>query len=89
MKLNLGLSHDVDFPIPSDVTVSAPKPRKLLLKVLTLKELVRLLLTFVNGESRNHTKVKVSSILTSIFSAKKARRSKGVKLWQIAKEIYS
>ncbi|MWD26588.1 50S ribosomal protein L6 [Aquicoccus sp. SCR17] len=26
LKLNLGLSHDVDFPIPDGVTVQAPKP---------------------------------------------------------------
>ena len=25
LKLNLGLSHDVDFPIPSGVTITAPK----------------------------------------------------------------
>lgn len=26
LKLNLGLSHDVDFPIPDGVTITAPKP---------------------------------------------------------------
>ena len=26
LKLNLGLSHDVDFPIPSDVKVITPSP---------------------------------------------------------------
>jgi large subunit ribosomal protein L6 len=29
LKLNLGLSHDVDFQIPSDVTVTAPKPTEI------------------------------------------------------------
>ena len=32
LKLNLGLSHDVDFPIPSDVTVSAPKPNQIIIE---------------------------------------------------------
>ena len=32
LKLNLGLSHDVDFPIPSDVTVSAPKPTHIIIE---------------------------------------------------------
>ena len=89
LKLNLGLSHDVDFQYLPMLQFQRLNLRKLLLKVLTPKELVRSLLTFVNGESRNHTKVKASSTLTSIFSAKKVRRSKDVKLWQIAKEIYS
>lgn len=29
LKLNLGLSHDVDFQIPSDVAVTAPKPTEI------------------------------------------------------------
>jgi large subunit ribosomal protein L6 len=29
LKLNLGLSHDVDFQIPSDVIVTAPKPTEI------------------------------------------------------------
>jgi large subunit ribosomal protein L6 len=32
LKLNLGLSHDVDFPIPSDVMVSAPKPTQIIIE---------------------------------------------------------
>jgi len=32
LKLNLGLSHDVDFPIPSDVTVSAPKATQIIVE---------------------------------------------------------
>ena len=32
LKLNLGLSHDVDFPIPSDVTVSAPNPTQIIVE---------------------------------------------------------
>ena len=32
LKLNLGLSHDVDFPIPPDVTVSAPKPTQIIVE---------------------------------------------------------
>lgn len=32
LKLNLGLSHDVDFPIPADVTVSAPKPTQIIIE---------------------------------------------------------
>ena len=32
LKLNLGLSHDVDFPIPPDVTVSAPKPTQIIIE---------------------------------------------------------
>ena len=32
LKLNLGLSHDVDFTIPSDVTVSAPKPTQIIIE---------------------------------------------------------
>ena len=32
LKLNLGLSHDVDFPIPPDVTVSAPKPTQTIIE---------------------------------------------------------
>ena len=32
LKLNLGLSHDVDFQIPSDVTVSAPKPTQIIIE---------------------------------------------------------
>jgi large subunit ribosomal protein L6 len=32
LEINLGLSHDVDFPIPSDVTVSAPKPTQIIIE---------------------------------------------------------
>lgn len=32
LKLNLGLSHEVDFQIPSDVTVKAPKPTELVVE---------------------------------------------------------
>ena len=32
LKLNLGLSHEVDFAIPSDVTVSAPKPTQIIIE---------------------------------------------------------
>ena len=32
LKLNLGLSHEVDFQIPSDVTVKAPKPTELIVE---------------------------------------------------------
>ena len=32
LKLNLGLSHDVVFPIRSDVTVSAPKPTQIIIE---------------------------------------------------------
>jgi large subunit ribosomal protein L6 len=32
LKLNLGLSHDVDFLIPPDVTVSAPKPTQIIIE---------------------------------------------------------
>jgi large subunit ribosomal protein L6 len=30
--LNLGLSHDVDFPIPEGVTVTAPKPTEIIVE---------------------------------------------------------
>ncbi|MGK7654048.1 50S ribosomal protein L6 [Roseovarius sp. B08] len=32
LKLNLGLSHDVDFPVPDGVTVTAPKPTELIVE---------------------------------------------------------
>ncbi|MEQ8867745.1 MAG: 50S ribosomal protein L6 [Roseovarius sp.] len=32
LKLNLGLSHDVDFPIPEGITVTAPKPTELVVE---------------------------------------------------------
>ncbi|MDR9395520.1 50S ribosomal protein L6 [Roseovarius sp. SYSU LYC5161] len=32
LKLNLGLSHDVDFPIPDGVTVTAAKPTELVIE---------------------------------------------------------
>jgi large subunit ribosomal protein L6 len=32
LKLNLGLSHDVDFPIPDGVTVTAPKQTELVVE---------------------------------------------------------
>jgi large subunit ribosomal protein L6 len=32
LKLNLGLSHDVDFAIPSDVTVTAPKQTQIIIE---------------------------------------------------------
>ncbi|ETX14133.1 50S ribosomal protein L6 [Roseivivax halodurans JCM 10272] len=32
LKLNLGLSHDVDFPIPEGVTVTATKPTELVVE---------------------------------------------------------
>ncbi|MEQ9259600.1 MAG: 50S ribosomal protein L6 [Roseovarius sp.] len=32
LKLNLGLSHDVDFAIPEGVTVTAPKPTELVVE---------------------------------------------------------
>ncbi|SMX46560.1 50S ribosomal protein L6 [Maliponia aquimaris] len=32
LKLNLGLSHDVDFPIPDGVTVTCPKPTEIIIE---------------------------------------------------------
>jgi len=32
LKLNLGLSHDVDFAVPEGVTVTAPKPTELVVE---------------------------------------------------------
>ncbi|MEM9579796.1 MAG: 50S ribosomal protein L6 [Pseudomonadota bacterium] len=32
LKLNLGLSHDVDFPVPEGVTVTAPKPTEIIIE---------------------------------------------------------
>jgi large subunit ribosomal protein L6 len=32
LKLNLGLSHDVDFPIPDGITITAPKPTELVVE---------------------------------------------------------
>ncbi|MEO0773022.1 MAG: 50S ribosomal protein L6 [Pseudomonadota bacterium] len=32
VKLNLGLSHDVDFEVPAGVTVTAPKPTELIIE---------------------------------------------------------
>ncbi|MFP4045229.1 MAG: 50S ribosomal protein L6 [Rhodosalinus sp.] len=32
LKLNLGLSHDVDFPIPQGVTVTTPKPTEIIVE---------------------------------------------------------
>ena len=32
LKLNLGLSHDVDFPIPEGITVTAAKPTELVVE---------------------------------------------------------
>ncbi|SNT25042.1 50S ribosomal protein L6 [Antarctobacter heliothermus] len=32
LKLNLGLSHDVDFPIPDGITVTCPKPTEIIVE---------------------------------------------------------
>jgi large subunit ribosomal protein L6 len=32
LKLSLGLSHDVDFPIPAGVTVTTPKPTEIIIE---------------------------------------------------------
>jgi large subunit ribosomal protein L6 len=32
LKLNLGLSHDVDFPIPEGITVTCPKPTEIIVE---------------------------------------------------------
>ena len=32
LKLNLGLSHDVDFPVPAGVTVTCPKPTQIVVE---------------------------------------------------------
>ena len=32
LKLNLGLSHDVDFPIPEGVSITAPKQTEILVE---------------------------------------------------------
>jgi large subunit ribosomal protein L6 len=32
LKLNLGLSHDVDFPIPEGVTITTPKPTEIIVE---------------------------------------------------------
>lgn len=32
LKLNLGLSHDVDFPVPDGVTVTVPKPTEIIVE---------------------------------------------------------
>ena len=39
LKLNLGLSHDVDFEVPEGVTVTAPKQTELVVEG-TIKQLV-------------------------------------------------
>jgi large subunit ribosomal protein L6 len=32
LKLNLGLSHEVDFPVPDGVTISCPKPTEIVIE---------------------------------------------------------
>ncbi|WP_372891725.1 50S ribosomal protein L6 [Rhodosalinus sp.] len=32
LKLNLGLSHDVDFPVPDGVTITTPKPTEIVVE---------------------------------------------------------
>ena len=32
LRLNLGLSHDVDFPIPEGITVTCPKPTEIIIE---------------------------------------------------------
>ena len=32
LRLNLGLSHDVDFPVPDGVTVTVPKPTQVIVE---------------------------------------------------------
>jgi large subunit ribosomal protein L6 len=32
LRLNLGLSHDVDFPIPDGITVTCPKPTEIIVE---------------------------------------------------------
>jgi len=32
LKLNLGLSHDVDFPVPDGVTITCPKPTQVIIE---------------------------------------------------------
>jgi large subunit ribosomal protein L6 len=32
LKLSLGYSHDIDFPIPADVTITTPKPTEIVVE---------------------------------------------------------
>ena len=37
LKLSLGYSHDVDFPIPDDVQITAPKPTEIVVEGIDLQ----------------------------------------------------
>ena len=73
LKLNLGLSHDVNFDIPSDVT-AVPKQTEITVEGIDHNVLAKLRRIFVNGVSLSHIKAKVLCTKASISSAKKARR---------------
>merc|ERR1711964_762108 len=71
LKLNLGLSHDVDYVPPAGVTVTAPKQTEIVVEGIDEQ-----LVGQVAANIRAWRKPEASAIRVSSSSAKKARRSK-------------
>jgi hypothetical protein len=75
LRLQLGYSHDVNFPVPEGIEVKTPDPTRSRSAASTSRRWARSRPRSAAGASRSPTRARASNIAASTSSAKKARRS--------------
>ena len=87
LKLNLGLSHDVDFEIPEGVTVTAPKPTEIIVEGIDEQLVGQVAANIRDWRPPEPYKGKGIRYKGEYhLPARKARRSKDAARWQTARE---
>jgi ribosomal protein L6P/L9E len=74
---HLGYSHDVDFPIPSGITITTPKPTEIVVTGIEPAEGRQVAAEIREFRKPEPYKGKGIKYARKIISARKARRSKG------------
>ena len=74
LNLQLGFSHDVNFPVPEGIKIETPDQPRSWYPVSTSNLLVKRLPRSVNIGNQSHTKARVSVMTANMCSARKARR---------------
>ena len=61
LKLNLGYSHDVDYPIPTGIEIKTPKPTEIVITGIDKQQVGQVAAEIRDGASRNPTRARASS----------------------------
>ena len=77
LKLQLGYSHDVDFPVPEGIEIKTPDNTTVKSRASTSRRSARSPQRSVAGASPSLTRARASSTAASLSSARKGRRSNG------------